>query len=185
MRRRLRAQGELDGLTHPSCWLEHVFHNFPVEDDIFDDTGADEDGGDAGEVRPQEDEGGVPQEALEQEGDGGPIDPRARGEAEPGEEARDVPLPRRRLGGGPRPLTNKDRELVKRVHVNSGYPPVERLARVLKAAGARAEVLKYVLEEFSCDVCSKHRGPEPRRRVALPRTFAFNHIIGTDTFFIA
>ena len=145
MHRRLRAQGELDGLIDPSCWLERAFPSFPVVGDIFDDAGEGEDRGEMGEAPPREDEGGVPQEEADA----------------PEEEAGDVPLPRRRLGGGPRPLTNRDRELVKRVHVNSGHPPVERLARVLKAAGARAEVLKYVLEEFSCDDYSKHRGPEP------------------------
>ena len=56
---------------------------------------------------------------------------------------------------------------------------------MLKAAGAKESVLKFVQEQFHCDQCVKQHRPIPGKQVTFPRTFSFNHILGIDYFFIS
>ncbi|CAE7837485.1 unnamed protein product, partial [Symbiodinium necroappetens] len=92
-------------------------------------------------------------------------------------------------GPGPEPrqeiLSESQKSLIKKIHVNMGHPPRDRLLRTLKAAGARPSVLKYVRDEFSCDVCAIRRGPDHRRKAQCPRTFAFNRVLSVDVFYVS
>ena len=82
------------------------------------------------------------------------------------------------------PLSQEQKEMVKRLHVNLGHLPVERMITMLKAAKAQPRVLKFVKEKFSCETCMKQRKEIRRRRAAIPRTFEFNRIVGADVFYI-
>ena len=79
-------------------------------------------------------------------------------------------------------LTEAQKRLVRRVHVNTGHPPRERLLRALRAAGALPQVLKYVQQEFSCDDCQRRQRPEVHRKAQLPRTYTFNKVVCLDFF---
>ena len=50
-------------------------------------------------------------------------------------------------------LSESQKNLVKKIHVNTGHPPRDRLLRTLKAAGAKTCVLRYVRDEFRCQAC--------------------------------
>ena len=82
-------------------------------------------------------------------------------------------------------LSEKQRRLVRRVHVNTGHPNREQFLRMLKAAGPKEEVLKYVKNEFKCDHCNLQLGPAPRRRAQMPKTFAFNKIVALDVLYMS
>lgn len=82
-------------------------------------------------------------------------------------------------------VSEKQKRLVRRVHVNTGHPSRDQFLRMLKAAGAREEVLKYVRDQFTCDHCDLQRGPAPRRRAQMPKTFAFNKIVALDVLYIS
>ena len=82
-------------------------------------------------------------------------------------------------------VSEKQKRLVRRVHVNTGHPSRDQFLRMLKAAGTRKEVLKYVRDQFTCDHCDLQRGPAPRRRAQMPKTFAFNKIVALDVLYIS
>ena len=69
------------------------------------------------------------------------------------------------------PVSDSQRRLVQKVHVNTGHPDRLRMLRAFKAAGALPQVLRYIREEFGCEDCQLKRGPDNRRRAQLPRTF--------------
>lgn len=71
------------------------------------------------------------------------------------------------------------------MHLNLGHLPRDRMLALLKAAGAKDGVVRYVKENFDCPHCMRQRGPVERRHAAVPRTFAFNRIVGVDYFYIA
>ena len=54
-------------------------------------------------------------------------------------------------------LTEAQKRLVKRIHINTGHPPRDRLLRALRAAGALPQILKYVQQEFSCEDCQRRQ----------------------------
>lgn len=85
----------------------------------------------------------------------------------------------------PKELSSDDRERVRRVHVNMGHLPKDKMLALLKAAGARPEVMRYVKDTFQCGHCMKRQHPVPRRKAAIPRTFSFNRMVGVDIFYIA
>lgn len=81
-------------------------------------------------------------------------------------------------------ITDKQIRLVRRVHVNSGHPNNEQFLRMLRAAGCKEHILKYVRDKFSCDHCDIRRGPVPRRRAQMPKTFKFNEILSVDVLYL-
>ena len=85
----------------------------------------------------------------------------------------------------PQELSSEDRERVRRVHVNMGHLPKDKMLALLKAAGARPEVMRYVKDTFQCGHCMKRQHPVPRRKAAIPRTFSFNRVVGVDIFYVA
>ena len=82
------------------------------------------------------------------------------------------------------PLTEAQRRLVQKVHINTGHPDRTRMLRAFKAAGALPRVLKFIKEEFSCEDCDLKKNPDSRRRAQLPRTFSFNHILSIDYLYV-
>ena len=50
-----------------------------------------------------------------------------------------------------RQITEAQKRLVHKVHVNTGHPPQDQFLRMLKAAGTHEHVLKYVREEYVCE----------------------------------
>lgn len=82
-------------------------------------------------------------------------------------------------------LTPQQKEQLHRLHSNAGHATKQQMLMMLKAAGAKESIMKYVEEEFSCAQCMRQRRPIPHKQVAFPRTFSFNHILGIDFFFIS
>ena len=74
----------------------------------------------------------------------------------------------------PPSLTREQKAAIEKLHVNISHPNVTQFLRVLKAAGAKPEILNYVAKEFRCAQCDVRRAPVSRRRAAIPPTFAFN-----------
>ena len=81
-------------------------------------------------------------------------------------------------------LSQEQKAMINRLHHNMGHLPVDRMIVMLKAARAKESVLKYVKEEYKCEVCMRQRREISRRPAAFPRTFEFNRVIGVDTFFV-
>ena len=81
-------------------------------------------------------------------------------------------------------LSEEQKRKVTQVHINMGHLPRDQLLLLLKASGAKSNVLEFVKHQFSCESCMKQRRPIERRRAALPRTFSFNRILGIDYFYI-
>ena len=81
-------------------------------------------------------------------------------------------------------ITESQKQLIKKVHVNTGHPPADRLLRTLKAAGALPHVLRYVREEFKCDQCQIRAGPDHRRKAHCPRIVSFNRVVSMDVFYL-
>ena len=82
------------------------------------------------------------------------------------------------------PVTESQKRLVTKVHVNTGHPPPDQFLRMLKAAGCLDNVLKWAKEEFKCDQCSQKTRPSNRRRAHCPRSFSFNKVVSIDVFYI-
>ncbi|CAE7223309.1 unnamed protein product [Symbiodinium sp. KB8] len=82
-------------------------------------------------------------------------------------------------------VSQHQKDLVRKLHVNTGHPPLERFLRTLKAAGALPHVLRYVRDEFRCETCNVKRGADPRRRAQCPRLFSFNRVLSIDVFFVS
>ena len=81
-------------------------------------------------------------------------------------------------------VTRSDRALVKKLHANLGHPSRDDLARALKMSRARDEIVQYVKNEFSCDLCEAHRKPKAARPAVLPRHFSTNVVVGIDVVYM-
>ena len=81
-------------------------------------------------------------------------------------------------------LSQEQKDMVKRLHVNMGHLPVDRMLVMLKAAKAQEKVIRYVRDQLHCEDCMRQRKEIRRRRAAFPRTFEFNRIVGVDVFYI-
>ncbi|CAK8995053.1 Retrovirus-related Pol polyprotein from transposon TNT 1-94 [Includes: Protease, partial [Durusdinium trenchii] len=82
-------------------------------------------------------------------------------------------------------LTEEQKKKILRMHLNMGHLSKEQMLSMLKAAGAREGVLKFVKEKFGCTYCMRQRKPVERRHATIPRTFSFNRIIGLDFFYLS
>ena len=82
-------------------------------------------------------------------------------------------------------LTEEQKKKILRMHLNMGHLSKEQMLSMLKAAGAREGVLKFVKEKFECTYCMRQRKPVERRHATIPRTFSFNRIIGLDFFYLS
>lgn len=81
-------------------------------------------------------------------------------------------------------LSEEQKKKINLIHVNMGHISNAQMLSLLKAAGAKPEVLQFVKHKFSCEQCQKQQKPISRKRATLPRTFAFNRVIGVDFFYI-
>ena len=104
-------------------------------------------------------------EVVEDEGDG---------QENPGDE-RERYLPRER------PFTVE--QLVRRAHNGLGHPSNERLARILKSAGAKEDAIAAA-KTLKCSVCEQHRPVRPARQAAPPKELGTNEIVGVDTIYV-
>ena len=82
------------------------------------------------------------------------------------------------------PLTDAQVKEIHRIHINTGHLPSRQMMILLKAAGAKRNVLRYVQDSFKCDQCGRQKNPVARKKVTFPRTFLFNYILGMDTFYV-
>ena len=84
-----------------------------------------------------------------------------------------------------REITSEQKRKVMQLHVNMGHLSRDKMLALLKASGAKLEVMKYTQEEFECEACMRQKKPVSRRKAAFPRTFSFNRIVSVDYFFVA
>ena len=82
-------------------------------------------------------------------------------------------------------ISDIQKKKVQLVHTNMGHLPRDQMLLLLKAAGAKPEVLEYVKSTFGCEACMRQKRPVERRKAAFPRTFSFNRIISIDFFYVA
>ena len=74
--------------------------------------------------------------------------------------------------------------LVEKLHLNLGHLSKERMVVMLKAAGARDDVLDFVQKRFECEMCDRRQREVRRRVAAYPRTYTFNRIVAVDTVYV-
>lgn len=119
----------------------------------------------------------------------------SEGEADSEEESEGKPLetqplpapqtPRPVVAQKPEGISRQQREILHRLHANTGHLPRQQMLMMLKAAGAKDAVLKYAQEQFECEQCHRQRKPITHKQVSFPRTFSFNHVVGIDFYFIS
>jgi IS30 family transposase len=83
----------------------------------------------------------------------------------------------------PGPSEDEKRQIYK-LHCNMGHPDNRKFVRVLRAGGAKQRLIRWVRREFTCSDCAERSRSGAHRKVALPRTFRFNHIVGVDLFYL-
>ena len=84
----------------------------------------------------------------------------------------------------PDQVTNAEKNMILRAHVNLGHPRVKEFVRLLKAAGTRDDIINYVIREFHCEGCLKEERQPTRLPASTPRTYDFNVVIGVDVLFV-
>ena len=83
----------------------------------------------------------------------------------------------------PRGVSEADKRLVRRLHVNLGHPARNDFCRALRMGKAREEVIKYVKNQFSCDLCSGQERPKAARPSTIPRHFETGKVVGVDVVY--
>ena len=83
----------------------------------------------------------------------------------------------------PRERPFSTEQLVKRAHEGLGHPNNEKLARILRGAGANDNAIKLA-KGLRCDVCQRHQQVRPPRAAAPPKELPVNHTIGVDTVWL-
>ena len=85
----------------------------------------------------------------------------------------------------PRPrISEEQKRLVKKLHINTGHPPPDRFLRTMRAAGALPHVLEYIRDHFRCDDCDVKVQADSRRRAQCPRLYAFNKVLSMDIMYL-
>ncbi|CAE7224945.1 RE2 [Symbiodinium sp. CCMP2592] len=90
-------------------------------------------------------------------------------------------------GEGLAQQAHRDKEvakLVEKLHLNLGHLSKDRMMVMLKAAGAREDVLEYVAKRFECEMCGRRQRELKRRVAAHPRTYTFNRIVAVDVLYV-
>ena len=75
------------------------------------------------------------------------------------------------------------KQLVRRAHEGLGHPGNDKLARILKDAGAHPDAVK-IAKELECAVCQQHQKLFAPRAAAPPREWHFNQVVGIDTVWL-
>ena len=68
-----------------------------------------------------------------------------------------------------------------RMHKNLGHPKLMDFLRALRVGGCKASIRLWVRKNFHCPECDAQRRPGVRRPATLPRSYAFNRVVGLDT----
>ena len=84
----------------------------------------------------------------------------------------------------PRGVTAADKRKIKKLHQNLGHPSQPDFIRALRMARARSEVIRYVKEEFRCDLCDAHQKPKAARPSTIPKHFEAGKVVGVDVVFM-
>ena len=87
-------------------------------------------------------------------------------------------------GSATKQVTESQKPLLRKLHVNLGHPPRERFLHMLRAAGAHEHVISYAKTELECEVCDVKRQPDNRRRAQYPKTFSFNRVVCVDILYL-
>ena len=113
------------------------------------------------------------------------IEPRSQDEPMVGNQGRpdDMPDIEESIKRLPRERAFSMEHLVRRAHEGLGHPGNDRLARILKSAGARKEAVDYA-KQLQCAVCDQHRKTRAPRQAAPPRELHVNSIVGADTVYL-
>ncbi|CAE7857444.1 unnamed protein product [Symbiodinium necroappetens] len=81
-------------------------------------------------------------------------------------------------------VSEEQKKLVRKLHVNTGHPPMERFLRTMRAAGALPHVLEYIRDHFKCDDCEIKVRADSRRRAQCPRLYTFNRVLSVDIMYL-
>ena len=87
----------------------------------------------------------------------------------------------------PRPkprVSEEQKRLIQKLHINTGHPPADRFLRTMKAAGALPHVLEYIRDQFKCDDCEVKVRADSRRRAQCPRLYSFNKVLSMDVMYL-
>ena len=112
-----------------------------------------------------------------------PEEPDADEETEETGQPEDMPDIDRTLRRLPRERPLSMEHLVRRAHEGLGHPGNDRLARILKSAGARPDAIKFA-KELKCAVCEQHQKTRPPRQAAPPKELQVNSVVGIDTVYL-
>ena len=81
-------------------------------------------------------------------------------------------------------VNRREKQLIKKLHINLGHPSTQDFYRAMKMSRARLEVLSYIKKEFKCDHCEEHQPPRSARPATIPKTYAPNRVVGVDIVFM-
>ena len=79
-------------------------------------------------------------------------------------------------------LPAEQRKEVLRLHRNLAHLPPLDLARILRDAGAKEEVVQWTKKYFKCPVCEARHRPGSRRLSSARHQWEFNKVVGLDHF---
>ena len=82
-----------------------------------------------------------------------------------------------------RALSQRDKDMVQRLHNNLGHPGNMEFCKALRMARARNAVWRYVKNEFRCPVCARSPKPKSARPSTLPKTFEPCRMVGVDVVY--
>ena len=74
------------------------------------------------------------------------------------------------------------RREVLRLHRSLAHLPAIDLARIMKDAGARLDVIEWTKKFFKCPVCESRQKPGLPRSSSARHTWEFNKVVGLDHF---
>lgn len=107
-------------------------------------------------------------------GDQEPVDQQAQGPGAPqGDDGRALPLQR----------SPGLEQLVRRAHSGLGHVGNERLASILKHAGASPDAVK-VAKQLVCSICLQHKRVDGAKKAAPPRLLQPNQAVGIDAVWL-
>ncbi|CAE7298113.1 unnamed protein product, partial [Symbiodinium microadriaticum] len=81
-------------------------------------------------------------------------------------------------------VSEEQKKLIRKLHINTGHPPMERFLRTMRAAGALPHVLEYIRDHFKCDDCEIKVRADSRRRAQCPRLYTFNRVLSVDIMYL-
>eukprot|EP00971_Amphidinium_carterae_P074732 1477044-Amphidinium_carterae.1 len=76
--------------------------------------------------------------------------------------------------------TPQQKAVIRKIHVNLGHPPTTELLRALRLAKVRPGLRLWVKNKFYCEECHLNKKPSLKRPAMLPRSYAFNRVVGID-----